>query len=233
VSGSVAASSTLIASNAIGLNFAFQFPLRANTTRFIGGDFHCRGTTIMSPQLNGKKVLIITANKGIEHDELLKPLEALRGMGAAVTHASIKGGEAQTVMQDTEKAASVTSDTRLAGLSSQAFDALVIPGGTVNADTLRQDADAQRLVKEFAEDGKVVAAVCHGPWLLIDAGVVAGKTLTSYPSVRIDLLNAGAADWVDTQVKECAANGWTLITSRNPDDLPAFNQAIAKSLQTA
>lgn len=187
----------------------------------------------MSTQLNGKKVLIITANTGIERDELLKPLEALKGMGATVTHATIKGGAAQTFLQDTEKDISVTSDTALKGLSADEFDALVIPGGTVNADTLRQDQDAQRLVNEFAKAGKIVAAICHGPWLLIDAGVIAGKTLTSYPSVRTDLLNADAADWVDTQVKECPANGWTLITSRTPDDLPAFNEAIGKSLHAA
>ena len=184
-------------------------------------------------QLNGKKVLIITSNSGIEHDELTKPQAALKQMGATVTHATIKGGEAQTVVQDADKAERVNSDTKLAGLSAKDFDALVIPGGTVNADTVRQDADAQRLVKEFADAGKVIAAICHGPWLLIDAKVIAGKTLTSYPSVRIDLENAQAAAWVDAEVKECDANGWKLITSRTPDDLPAFNAAIGKALETA
>ncbi|WP_397453666.1 type 1 glutamine amidotransferase domain-containing protein [Pseudomonas sp. NA-150] len=185
----------------------------------------------MTTSLQGKNVLIITANTGIERDELLKPLQALKAMGASVTHASIKGGAAQTFLHDTEKDTSVTSDTRLAELSAIQFDVLVIPGGTVNADTLRQDGNAQRLVKEFAEAGKTVAAICHGPWLLIDAGVIEGKTLTSYPSVRIDLLNAKAASWVDAQVKECPANGWMLITSRNPNDLPAFNEAISRTLQ--
>ncbi|RAU44571.1 MULTISPECIES: type 1 glutamine amidotransferase domain-containing protein [unclassified Pseudomonas] len=187
----------------------------------------------MSTQLVGKKVLIITSNTGIERDELLKPLNTLKDLGATVTHASIEGGETQTFVQDTEKDTRVTSDTRLAGLSAGEYDVLVIPGGTVNADTLRQDADAQRLVSDFASSGKTIAAICHGPWLLIDAGVVKGKTLTSYPSVRPDLLNAGAAEWVDEQVKQCGANGWTLITSRNPDDLPPFSEAIAKSLQSA
>jgi protease I len=88
-------------------------------------------------------------------------------------------------------------------------------------------------VQEFSQAGKTIAAICHGPWLLIDAGVVEGKTLTSYPSVRIDLVNAKAAGWVDEQVKQCGANGWTLITSRTPDDLPAFNEAIAKALEAA
>ena len=107
----------------------------------------------------------------------------------------------------------------------------MIPGGTVNADTLRLDEDAQRLAKEFADSGKVIAAICHGPWLLINAGVIAGKTLTSYPSVRLDLENAGAAGWVDVEVKQCQANGWTLITSRNPNDIPSFNEAIVAALK--
>ncbi|MBD8602661.1 MULTISPECIES: type 1 glutamine amidotransferase domain-containing protein [unclassified Pseudomonas] len=187
----------------------------------------------MSTQLQGKKVLFITANTGIERDELLKPLEALREAGATVTHASSEGGTVQTFQQDTEKDRTVESDGKIQGLNASDFDALVIPGGTVNADTLRQDTDAQQLVKAFADAGKVVAAICHGPWLLINAGVIPGKTLTSYPSVSLDLTNAGAAGWVDQEVKQCGANGWTLITSRNPKDIPAFNDAIIKALATA
>ena len=184
----------------------------------------------MSSHLNGKKILVITSNTGIERDELLKPLEALRGYGAPVTHASSKGGSTQTFVGDTEKDRTVESEVQLSDVQSSDFDALVIPGGTVNADTLRQDAAALRLIKDFAADGKTIAAICHGPWTLIDAGVIKGKTLTSYKSVRIDLENAGAAGWVDAEVKQCNANGWTLITSRTPDDLPAFNEAIAKAL---
>lgn len=184
----------------------------------------------MSTHLNGKHILIITSNTGIERDELVKPLEALRGFGANVTHASSKGGTTQTFVGDTEKDKTVESDVQLSDVVGGDFDALVIPGGTVNADTLRQDAAALRLIKEFADAGKTIAAICHGPWALIDAGVIKGKTLTSYKSVRIDLENAGAAGWVDEPVKQCRANGWTLITSRTPDDLPAFNDAIAKAL---
>jgi protease I len=194
---------------------------------------HPKGTQTMSTQLQGKKILIITSNSGIERDELVKPLEVLREFGATVTHASSKGGMAQTCLHDADKDIAVNSDTALSGLSTSDFDALVIPGGTVNADTLRQDSDAQRIVNEFVKAGKTVAAICHGPWVLIDAGVVEGKTLTSYSSIRTDLMNAGAADWVDAEVKQCPANGWTLITSRNPNDLPAFNQAIANALQAA
>ncbi|WP_448651863.1 type 1 glutamine amidotransferase domain-containing protein [Pseudomonas fluorescens] len=184
----------------------------------------------MSSQLNGKKILIITSNTGIERDELLKPLEALRGYGATVTHASSKGGTTQTFVGDTEKDKTVESDAKLSDVAGSDFDALVIPGGTVNADTLRQDAAALALINDFVKAGKTIAAICHGPWALIDAGVIKGKTLTSYKSVRIDLENAGAAGWVDAEVKECQANGWTLITSRTPDDLPAFNAAIAKAV---
>jgi len=187
----------------------------------------------MSNLLNGKRILVITSNTGIERDELLKPLEALSAQGAAMTHASVDGGTTQTFQQDTEKDRTVESTAKLADLNAADFDALVIPGGTVNADTLRQDADAQRLVKAFADAGKTVAAICHGPWVLIDAGVIEGKTLTSYPSLRTDLLNAKAAGWQDVEVFKCGANNWTLITSRTPKDLPAFNQAITQALQSA
>jgi protease I len=183
--------------------------------------------------MSSKNILIITSNTGIERDELLEPLNALTNAGYNVTHASVEGGTTQTFVQDTEKDRTVESTAKLAEVDAAAFDALVIPGGTVNADTLRQDKDAQALVKAFATAGKTVAAICHGPWLLIDAGVIEGKTLTSYPSVRTDLLNAKAAGWEDTEVFQCGANAWTLITSRTPKDLPAFNRAIDKALQGA
>ncbi|MDR8013686.1 type 1 glutamine amidotransferase domain-containing protein [Ectopseudomonas guguanensis] len=186
----------------------------------------------MSSNLQGRKVLFITANIGIERDELLKPMQALKDQGASVTHASVEGGEAETWLNDSEKDVTVQSDTQLEGLSAADYDLLVIPGGTVNADNLRQDKDAQRLVQEFRDAGKTVAAICHGPWLLIDAGVVPGKVLTSYASVRLDLANAGA-DWVDAEVKVCPGQNWTLITSRTPDDIPAFNEAISQALRAA
>jgi protease I len=187
----------------------------------------------MTDRINGKKVLFITSNNGIERDELVKPLEALKAEGAVVTHGSSDGGTTQTFVQDTEKDRTVESQAALAGLKAADFDALVIPGGTVNADTLRLDENAQRLVKEFAGAGKPIAAICHGPWLLINAGVITGKTLTSYPSIQLDLENAGAAGWVDAEVKQCPANGWTLISSRKPDDIPAFNEAIVAALESA
>ncbi|MFJ3261874.1 type 1 glutamine amidotransferase domain-containing protein [Pseudomonas sp. NPDC086581] len=186
----------------------------------------------MTDNLQGRNVLFITSNAGIERDELLEPMRALKAQGATVTHASVKGGPAQTWVHDSEKDVQVNSDTKLDGLKAGDYDLLVIPGGTVNADTLRQDADAQRLVKEFSEAGKPIAAICHGPWLLIDAGVISEKSLTSYASVRTDLVNAGA-DWRDAPVEVCPAKGWTLITSRNPGDLQAFNEALGEALKAA
>lgn len=185
----------------------------------------------MSNRLAGKKVLFITSNTGIERDELIKPLETLKAQGALLTHASSDGGTTQTFVHDTEKDRTVESEVSLAELKASDFDALVIPGGTVNADTLRLDENAQRLAKEFASAGKIIAAICHGPWLLINAGIINGKTLTSYTSVKLDLENAGAAGWVDVEVKQCQANGWTLITSRTPKDIPAFTETIATALE--
>jgi len=180
----------------------------------------------MSNLLAGKKVLFITSNTGIERDELVKPLESLKAQGALVTHASSDGGTTQTFVNDTDKDRTVESQTSLAGLKASDFDALVIPGGTVNADTLRLDENAQRLAKEFADAGKVIAAICHGPWLLINAGIVAGKTLTSYTSVKLDLENAGAK-WKDTEM--AIDNG--IITSRSPKDLEAFVNKIIEEVR--
>ncbi|MGF7190622.1 protease I [Robbsia andropogonis] len=184
----------------------------------------------MNTRLTGKKVLLITSNAGVERDELLEPLKALAADGGTIIHASIDGGAVQTVLHDTEKDAVVQSTVKLANVSAKDFDVLVVPGGTVNADQLRVNEAAQHLVQAFVKASKPIAAICHGPWVLVDAGVVKGKTLTSYQSVKTDLLNAGALDWVDKNVIRCPANGWTLITSRNPHDLDAFSGAIAEEL---
>lgn len=180
--------------------------------------------------MSGKNVVIITSDVGIERAELIKPIEALRNKGIKVTHASIGGGKVGTMSGDVNPDKEEQSDVKISSLDANDYDAVVIPGGTCNADTLRQDKDAQNLVKGIVGARRVVAAICHGPWVLIDSGVVQGKTLTSYPSCSIDLKNAGASGWVDQEVKECGANGWTLITSRNPNDIPAFNDAIIKAI---
>lgn len=180
--------------------------------------------------MSGKNVVVITSDVGIERDELVKPIEALRNKGVKVTHASQGGSTVHTMVGDVNPDRTVESAVKLSTLNADDYDAVVIPGGTCNADTLRQDKDAQRLVKGIVDAKKVVAAICHGPWVLIDSGVVKGKTLTSFPSCSTDLKNAGAAGWVDEEVKQCGANGWTLITSRNPNDIPAFNDAIIKAI---
>ncbi|AYF74906.1 type 1 glutamine amidotransferase [Nocardia yunnanensis] len=183
----------------------------------------------MSNELSGKRILIVTSNAGVEHDELIVPRDRLRERGAQITHAALEDSEVRTYEHDLEPSETVRPDTTVDSVSADAFDLLVVPGGTVNADTLRTDSAARKLVQSCTENDVPVAAICHGPWLLIEAGAVAGKTLTSYPSLRTDLVNAGA-EWVDEQMVRDDAAGWTLITSRKPDDLPAFVDAITARL---
>ena len=184
----------------------------------------------MAGLLTGKRILILTTNIGVERDELVKPLEYLRSQGAEVVHAAINREPVQTFLNDTEKDIVVTPDVDFTVLSATDFHALVIPGGTVNADNLRVDETAISLAKRFAESGKPVAAICHGPWLLVEADLLPGKTLTSYHTVRTDILNAGG-EWIDEPVVKSRENGWTLITSRNPGDLDAFSKAITEELE--
>jgi protease I len=165
------------------------------------------------------KALIIATN-GFEQDELFKPREALLDEGVEVTLASLsrdpirgeKGGE---------KGASITPDALVADVRADDYDILVIPGGVANPDKMRTSDAAIRLVRDFMVAGKPVAAICHGPWLLAEAEMVDGRTLTSWPSIRTDLRHAGATI-VD---KEVCVDG-NLITSRKPDDIPAFNRAL-------
>lgn len=183
----------------------------------------------MSTDLSTSKVLIATTAYGTESAELTKPLEALRDAGATVEVASVGGEPVQTLEGDKEPSSVVSADLDLADADPGRYDALVLPGGTVNADTLRVNEDAQRIVKAFAAAGKPIAAICHAPWTLVNAGLVRGKTLTSYPSLRVDVENAGG-NWKDEEVVVCDAEGFRLITSRNPGDLDAFNAKIAETL---
>lgn len=173
--------------------------------------------------LNNARVLMI-ATDGFENDELFKPRQALIDAGATVTLASIKIDPIQGE-KGGEKADIITPDLLLDNVDTEAFDALVIPGGVGNPDKMRMQERAVQIVEEFMNDDKIVAAICHGPWLLVEADVVDGRTVTSWPSVRTDLENAGA-DVVDQEV----AIDRKLISSRNPDDIPAFNQAIISAL---
>ena len=171
------------------------------------------------------KIAFLTADEGIEAVELQKPWQALSDAGHEVELVSPKSGQVQ-LFNHLDKADTQQVDVTVDQAKVADYDALVLPGGVANPDALRMEEAAVSFVKEFAGSGKPVAAICHAPWTLIEAGVVEGKRLTSWPSLQTDLRNAGA-DWVDEQV---VVDG-NLITSRNPDDIPAFNQAILDALK--
>ena len=175
--------------------------------------------------LSDARVLIL-ATDGFERDELFKPREALLDAGATVLLASVGTDPIQGVVHDTEKSDTIKPDMTLDEVDTDEFDALLLPGGVGNPDKMRLQERAVAIVQEFMDDGKPVAAICHAPWLLAEADVVDGRRLTSWPSVRTDLENAGA-DVVDEQV---VVDG-NLITSRKPDDIPAFNEALIKALE--
>ena len=172
----------------------------------------------------GRKVLIIATN-GFEQSELEKPKAALEDAGFETVVASPESGEIKG-WDEKDWGNSVKVDADIETVKCDEFDGLVLPGGQINPDILRMNETVVSLVREFAQSGKPVAAICHGPWLLVEADVVKGKTVTSWPSVRTDLKNAGA-NVVDQEV----ATDGNLITSRNPDDLPAFNKALIAMLQ--
>jgi protease I len=181
----------------------------------------------MSNELQGKVIAILAAD-GVEKVELEQPRAALEQAGARVEVLSLKAGEIQAREHDLEPAGQFTVDRVVADASVQEFDGLVLPGGTVNPDKLRMDQTAVSFVRDFVGSGKPVAAICHGPWTLVEAGVAAGRRLTSYPSIRTDLRNAGA-HVVDEEV---VVDG-NLITSRSPSDLPAFCSALLEQFAHA
>lgn len=173
--------------------------------------------------LNGKKVAILVAH-GFEQVELTKPRKALEEAGAETHIVSPVDGKVKGWDHD-HWGDELDVDVRLADASPDDYDALVLPGGQMNPDNLRADDDAVAFARAFFEAGKPVAAICHGPWLLVEADVVRGRRMTSYNSIKTDLKNAGA-DWVDEEV--VVDQG--LVTSRNPDDLPAFNRKMVEEI---
>ncbi|HEY3890244.1 MAG TPA: type 1 glutamine amidotransferase domain-containing protein [Caulobacteraceae bacterium] len=168
-----------------------------------------------SKRLQGHKVAVL-ATDGFEQVELEKPVEALRAEGAEVEIVAPKAGRIQG-FEHHDKGRTVEVDRDLAHADAAQYDAIVLPGGVINPDALRLEPRAIAFVRSFAEAGKPIAAICHGPWTLINAEAVEGRRMTSWPSLETDLRNAGA-DWVDEEV--VVDNG--LVTSRKPDDLPAF-----------
>lgn len=174
--------------------------------------------------LTGKTIAII-AGDYVEEPELLVPRDQLRERGATVRVHSVDGQPIQASQGDVEPTQKIDVDGTFDDVAIGAIDALVVPGGSVNADHIRMEEAAQRLVREADEAGKPLAIICHGPWLLISAGRASGRRLTSWPSLADDLRNAGA-EWVDEEV---VVDG-NLITSRKPDDLDAFVDAIDAAL---
>lgn len=176
----------------------------------------------MTQSLKGKTVAILVTD-GFEQAEFVEPKEALEKAGATTVVVSPNRGSVQG-MKHHEKGDLFPVDRELSKTDAEEFDALVLPGGVANPDQLRMNDAAVDFVRSFASEGKPIAAICHGPWTLIEAGVVKGRTMTSWPSLKTDLRNAGAK-WVDREV--VVDRG--LITSRKPDDLPAFNAKMIEA----
>ena len=175
-------------------------------------------------KLKGRKVALL-ATDGFEQSELMEPKRLLEEAGAQVTVIAPDGKQEITGWHKKDWGRKIAVDQSLDQAKAESFDALVLPGGVMNPDNLRQLPKAVDFVKAFGEAGKPIAAICHGPWTLINAGLVKGHTMTSWPSLRLDLENAGAT-WED---REVVTDG-QLITSRKPDDIPAFVDAVIKSL---
>ncbi|MQY02253.1 type 1 glutamine amidotransferase domain-containing protein [Actinomadura macrotermitis] len=180
----------------------------------------------MATDLHGKTIAFLAAPEGVEQVELTEPWKAVEQAGGQPRLVSTQSGRLQA-FDHLDQADTFPVDTTVDVSDSTEFDALVLPGGVANPDFLRMDEGAVAFVKAFFDAGKPVAAICHAPWTLIEADVVRGRVLTSWPSLRTDLRNAGAT-WVDEEVKVCDHGNNVLVTSRKPDDLKAFCQAFVE-----
>lgn len=178
----------------------------------------------MAGELQGKTVAFAVAAEGIEQVELTEPWQAVEQAGGTPRLLSSDSGTVQA-FNHLDKADTFPVDATFGEVSVDDFDALVLPGGVANPDALRLEADAVAFIGSFVGSGKTVAAICHAPWTLIEAGVLKGRTLTSWPSLQTDIRNAGAT-WKDDEV---VVDG-NLITSRNPGDIPAFSKALVEAL---
>ena len=174
--------------------------------------------------LQGKKIAFLVSAEGIEQVELTSPWEAMEKSGGTPELLSAETGTVQA-FNHLDKADTFTVDRAVSEAKVDDYDALVVPGGVPNGDLLRSDETSVAFVREFVDSGKPVAVICHGPWALVEADVVRGRRLTSWPSLKTDIRNAGG-DWVDQEV---VVDG-NLITSRKPDDLPAFNEKLTAAL---
>lgn len=179
----------------------------------------------MAQDLSGKRVAFLIAEKGTEDSELVEPMRAVLEAGAETVLVGPEGGKAMTRNNDLEPGSEHEVDVAYGAANADEFDAVVVPGGTVGADKLRAIPEVVSFVRSFFEAGKPVAAICHGPWVLVEAGVVEGRRLTSYPSLKTDIRNAGG-EWVDQEV--VVDQG--LVTSRSPADLQAFSRKVVEEI---
>jgi protease I len=176
----------------------------------------------MANELQGKKVAII-ATDGVEQVELESPRDAVQAAGATTELLSLDTGEIQAMNGDIDKGDTFPVDKKVGAANVEDYDGLLLPGGVANPDNLRQDADVIAFLQAFFKTGKPVGVICHGAWTLVEADLVKGRTITSYPSIRTDIINAGG-DWVDEEV--VVDQG--LVSSRNPGDLDAFNAKVVE-----
>lgn len=185
----------------------------------------------MAGELNGIRVAFVVSNEGIEEAELRRPWEHVTAAGGTPTLLATEAGEVQ-LMNHLDMSGRFPVDGTTGEASADDFDALVLPGGVANADQLRTDEAAVAFVQEMFRSGKPVAAVCHAPWVLVEGGLLDGRTLTSWPSLQTDIRNSGGT-WVDEQVQVCESGPNTLITSRKPDDLDAFDDKLTQVFGSA
>jgi protease I len=182
-------------------------------------------------ELNGKTIAFLCATEGTEQVELTSPWQAVQEAGGTPQLVSTESGEIQA-FNHLDKGDTFSVDRTVGDVSADDYDALVLPGGVANPDNLRMHADAVSFARSFFDAGKPVAVICHGPWTLIEAGVVEGRSITSWPSLQTDLRNAGA-DWYDEEVRVCDKGPNVMVSSRNPDDLDAFNKNLLEQFAAA
>jgi len=178
----------------------------------------------MSEQLSGKRVAFLVANEGVEQVELTRPWQAVLDAGGEPVLVAPEAGQVRA-LNHLDRGDTFEVDEPLSEAAPHRFDALVLPGGVANPDHLRMTPEAVHFVHEFADASKPIAVICHGPWTLIDAGLVSGRTITSWPSLRTDITHAGG-EWVDREVVVDRDGPSTIVSSRKPDDLPAFCEQL-------
>jgi protease I len=185
----------------------------------------------MTEELQGRRIAFLVANEGIEQVELTTPWEAVKDAGGTPVLVAPSAGKVQA-FNHLKEADQFDVDETSDAVKADDFDAVVLPGGVANPDQLRLDDPAIHLLQELFAGGKPAAVICHGPWTVVEAGLVKGRTLTSWPSLKTDIQNAGGT-WVDEEVHVCATGPNTLVTSRKPDDLPAFCGAMIRAFADA